>query len=92
MLIIAVLRSPQTLLSYDLRPVPWHGSQRMRPVPEHTAHPGSYLRRGESSNPSIPEVDEWGGRHMFVLLLWIVIANGLLFLLLAILLGSGTWS
>jgi hypothetical protein len=27
-----------------------------------------------------------------VLLLWIVIANGLLFLLLAILLGCGTWS
>jgi hypothetical protein len=45
------------------------------------------LLRGESSNPSIPEVGEWGGRHMFVLLLWIVIANGLLFLLLAILLG-----
>ena len=29
---------------------------------------------------------------MFVLLLWIVIATGLLFLLLAIWLGCGTWS
>jgi hypothetical protein len=39
----------------------------------------------------VPEVGEWGS-HMRVLLLWFVIANGLVFLLLAIWVGCGAWS
>jgi hypothetical protein len=39
----------------------------------------------------VPEVGEWGS-HMFVLFLWFVIANGLVFLLLAIWVGCGVWS
>ena len=39
----------------------------------------------------VPEVGEWGS-HMFVLLLWFVIANGLVFLLLAFWVGCGAWS
>ena len=39
----------------------------------------------------VPEVGDWGA-HMFVILVWLMVGNGLVFLLAALWVGCGVWN